>query len=239
MQATTNIVSRGNQDLWTAIQEASAQRDVAVQWIASHEENIMHSVDATMACFIGLNTLADGVAEVAADMCDYPDTVPALTSWVEGKSWAIRHRAALATLDAIEKDPIARVPPPRRVKPTLVDLKAASEHEVFECGNSLTCCRCGQRAPRRPAPLKRWLQLPCLVGHRITLSDGTHRMVPVEGQGRLHHLTTHASHNCTLNPNLDTWICLACGFYGSDVFKQLAQPCSGVSNQTERDNNSM
>ena len=99
-RAGHNIVSRGNQDLWTAIQEASSQLDITVQWIASHEENTMYSVDATTAWFIGLNTLEDG-AEVAADMCDYPDTVPALTSWHEGKSWAIRHRAALTTLDAI------------------------------------------------------------------------------------------------------------------------------------------
>ena len=163
LRAGHDIFSRGNQDLWTAIQEASAQRDITVQWIASHEENTMDSVVATTAWFIGLSTLAEGVAEGAADMCDYPDTVPALTSWVEGKSWAIRHRAALTTLDAIEKDPIAQVPPPRRVKPTLVDLKAASEHEVCESGNSVTCCRCGQRAPRRPAPLERWLQSPCVV----------------------------------------------------------------------------
>ena len=125
-----DIVSRGNQDLWRAIQEALAQRDITVQWIASHEENTMHSVDATTAWSIGLNTLADGMAEGAADMCWHPDTVPALTSWVEGKSWAIRQRATLTTLDTIEKDPIAQVPPPRRVtrrvKPTLVDLKAAS-----------------------------------------------------------------------------------------------------------------
>ena len=134
-----------------------------------------------------------------------------------------------------EKDPITHLPPPRRVKPALVDLKAASEHQICENGNSLTCCRCGQRAPRRSAPLKRWLQSPCLVGHRITMSDGTHRMAPVEGQGRLRHQTTHASHNCTFYPSLDTWICLACGFYGSDLLKQLAQPCTGVSNQAGRD----
>ena len=146
------------------------------------------------------------------------------------------HRAALTTLDAIEKYPIARVLPPRCVEPTPVDSKAASEHEVCESGNSLTCFWCGQRAPRRPAPLKRWLQSPCLVGHRITLSDGTHRMAPGEGQGRLRHQTSHASHTCALYSSLDTWICFACGFYGSDVFKQLAQPCSGVSNQAVRDN---
>ena len=70
------------------------------------------------------------VAEVAAEMCECPDTVRALTSWVEGKSWAIRHRAALTTLDAIEKDPVASLPPPRRVKPTMDDLKLASEHDI-------------------------------------------------------------------------------------------------------------
>ena len=37
LRAGHDIVSRGNQDLWTAIQEASAQRDVTVQWIASHD----------------------------------------------------------------------------------------------------------------------------------------------------------------------------------------------------------
>ena len=61
-------------------------------------------------------------------------------------------------------------------------------------------------------------------------------MVPVEGQGRLRSQTTHASHNCTFYPIFETWICLACGFYGSDVFKQLAQACSGVPNQAVRDN---
>ena len=90
LRAGHDIVSRGNQDLWTAIQGASAQRDITVQWIASHEENTMHCVDATTAWFIGLDTLAD-----------------------------------------------------------LVDLEAPSEHEVCESGNSLTCCRSGQKAPRR------------------------------------------------------------------------------------------
>ena len=185
---------------------------------------------------LALNTLADGVADVAAEMCDFPDTVPALTSWVEGKSWAIRHRAALTTLDAIDKDPVASPPPPRRARPTLGDLKRASENEIMEHLDSVTCRRCGQRAPQRAALLKRWLQSPCLVRDRVTLSDGTHRIAHVPGQGRLRHQITHPSHNCTFYPSLDTWICLACGFYGSDVFKQLAQPCSGVSNQAVRDN---
>ena len=47
-----------------------------------------------------------------------------------------------------------------------------------------------------------------------------HTEPPVEGQG-----------HC-----LDTWICLACGFFGSDVFKQLAQPLFRVPNQAGRDN---
>ena len=104
------------------------------------------------------------VVEVAADMCDDPDTVPALTSWVEGKSWALRHRAALTTLDAIEKDHrSSALSPPRRVKLTL---KAASEQDVCESGTSVTCCRCRQRAPRDGPLPKRWLQSPCVVGHR-------------------------------------------------------------------------
>ena len=130
--------------------------------MASHEESKIDRVDATTAWFIGLDTLAGGVAEVAAEMCDFPETVPALTSWVEGKSWAIRHRAALTTLDAIEKDPIASAPPPKRVKPTIDDLKLASEHDVVCHLDSVTC---GQRAPHRAAFLKRWLKSPCLAGH--------------------------------------------------------------------------
>ena len=55
-------------------------------------------------------------------------------------------------------------------------------------------------------------------------------------QGRLRHQTTHPSHYCTLDPGLDTLICLTCGFNGSDVVKQLAQPCSGAANQAGRDN---
>ena len=168
--------------------------------------------------------------------CEFPDTVPALTSWVEGKSRAIRHRAALTTLDAIEKDPVASLPPPRRVKPTMDDLTLASEHDIVGHRDSETCNRCGQRAPHRAAFLKRWLKSPCLAGHRVTLPDGTHRVAPTPGQGRLRHQTTHPSHNCTFYPGLDTWICLTCGFYGSDVFKQLAQPCSGAANQAGRDN---
>ena len=169
-------------------------------------------VDATMAWFIGLNTLADGVAEVVAEMCDFPETVPALNSWVEGKGWAIRHRASLTTLDAIEKDPIASLPPPKRVKPTVDDLKLASEHGVVSHLDSVTCNRCGQRALHRVAFLKRWLKSPCLAGHRVTLPDSTHRVAPAPGQGRLRHQSTHPSHNCTFYPGLDTWICLTCGF---------------------------
>ena len=52
----------------------------------------MDAVDSITTWYIGLNTLADAVSEIAADLCDYPVTVPALTSWVEGKSWASRHR---------------------------------------------------------------------------------------------------------------------------------------------------
>ena len=65
------------------------------------------------------------------------------------------------------------------------------------------------------------------------------RIAPVEGQGRLRQPTTRASHNCTFYPSLDTWVFLACVSYGSDVFKQLAQPCSGVPNQAGRDNLSL
>ena len=66
--------------------------------------------------------------------------------------------------------------------------------------------------------------------HHHLMPDGTQRIAPVPGQGRLRHQTTHPSHNCTFYPGLDTWICLTCGFYGSDVFKQLAQPCTGAAN---------
>ena len=225
-----------NQDLWSHVRNAAKQRDIEVHWVASHEESKIDQADASKAWFIGLNTLADGVAEAAAEFCEFPDTVPALTSWVEGKSWALRHRAALTTLDAIEKDPVATLPPPKRVKPTMADLKHASEHDVVEHLNSVTCNRCGQRAPRRAALLKRWLKSQCLVGQHVTLPDGTQRIAPVPGQGRLRHQTTHPSHNCTFYPGLDTWICLTCGFYGSDVFKQLAQPCTGAANQAGRDN---
>ena len=79
-----------------------------IGWPATKKSKI-DQADASKAWFIGLNTLADGVAEAAAEFCEFPDTVPALTSWVEGKSWAIRHRAALTTLDAIEKDFVAYV----------------------------------------------------------------------------------------------------------------------------------
>ena len=87
-------VSNANQDLWSAIRESAEQRDTEVHWVASHEKSKIERVGATMAWFIGLNTLADGVTETAAEFCEFPDTVPALTAWVEGKSWAIRHRAA-------------------------------------------------------------------------------------------------------------------------------------------------
>ena len=161
-------VSSTIQDLWSAIREAAKERDVEVHWVASHGESKIDRVDATMAWFIGLNTLADGVAEVAAEMCDFPETVPALTSWVEGKSWANRHRAALTTLHAIEKDPVASVPPPKRVKPTMEDLKLASEHDVVGHLNSVTCNRCGQRAPHQAAFIKRWLKSQCIAGQRVT-----------------------------------------------------------------------
>ena len=134
-------VSNTNQDLWSAIREAAKQRDVEVHCVASHEKTKIDRVDATTAWFIGLNTLADGVLEVAAEMCDFPETVPALTSWVEGKR--IRHRAALTTVDAIERDPIASLPFPKRVKPTIDDLKLASEHDVVGHMDSVTCNRCG------------------------------------------------------------------------------------------------
>ena len=75
LRAGSDTFSRANQDLWTAIREASAQRDSEVHWVASHEENTMDCVDATTAWLIGLNTLAR-VAQVAAEMCDFPDTVP-------------------------------------------------------------------------------------------------------------------------------------------------------------------
>ena len=140
-----------------------------------------------MAWFIGLNTLGDGVAEVAAEMCDFPDTVPARTSWVEGKSWAIRHRAALTTLDATTR---SQLPPPKSVSLQFGDLKQASEQDIVDNLDSVTCNRCGQRALHRAAFLKRWLKSPCLAGHRVTLSDGTHRVAPAPGQGRLRHQTT-------------------------------------------------
>ena len=124
----------------------------------------------------------------------------------------------------------------KRVKPTIDDLKLASEHDVVGHLDSVTCNRCGQRALHRAAFLKRCLKSPCLAGHRVILPDGTHRVAPVPGQGRLRHQTTHPSHNCTFDPILDTWICLTCGFYGSDVFKLIAQPCTGAANQAGRDN---
>ena len=73
-------VSNTNQDLWSSIGEAAKQRDIEVHWVASHEESKIDHVDATMAWFIGLNTLADAVAETAAEFCEFPETVPALTS---------------------------------------------------------------------------------------------------------------------------------------------------------------
>ena len=233
-------VSNTNQDLWSAIREAAKQRDIEIHWVASHEEIKIDRVDTTMTWFVGLNTLTDGVAEVAAELCGFPETVPALTSWIEGKSWDIRHRAALTTLDAIDKGPVASLPPPKRFKPTIDDLKLASEHDIVEHIvehlSSVTCNECGQRAPHRAAFLKRWLKSHCQAGQRVTLPDGSHRIVPLPGQGHLRHQTTHPSHNCTFYPGLDTWICLTCGFYGSDVFKQLAQPCTGTANQAGRDN---
>ena len=59
---------------------------------------------------------------------------------------------------------MASLPPPKRVKPTMADLKHASEHDVVEHLNSVTCNRCGQRAPRRAALLKRWLKTQCHCG---------------------------------------------------------------------------
>ena len=144
---------------------------------------------------------------------------------------AVRHRAA-----PIDKDPVASLPPPKSVKLTIADLKHASEHDIVEHLDSVTCDRCGQRAHRRAALLKRSLKSQCQAGQRVTLPDGTQRIAPVPGQGRLRHQTTHPSHNFTFYPGLDTWICLTCGFYGSDVFKQLAQPCTGAANQAGRDN---
>ena len=94
--------------------------------------------------------------------------MPALTSWVEGKSWAIRHRAALTTLDAIEKDPVASLPPPKSVKLTMSDVKHTSEHDIVEHLDSVTCDMCGQRAPRRAALLKRWLESQCQAGQRVS-----------------------------------------------------------------------
>ena len=79
---------------------------------------------------------------------------------------------------------------------------------------------------RHPGALKRLSQSPCQCGLRIIMADGTHRVAPVEGQGRLRHQNTHASHTCSFYTSLDTWICLACGFYGIDIFKSLARPCS-------------
>ena len=225
-----------NQDLWSLFRNAARQRDIEVHWVASHEEDKIDQADASKAWFIGLNTLADGVAEAAAEFYEFPETVPALTSWVEGKSWAIRHRAALTTLDAIEKDPVALVPPPKSVKLTMSDLEGNSEHDIVEHLDSVTCRKCGQRAPRRAALLKRWLESQCQAGQRVTLPDGTQRIAPVPGQGRLRHQTTHPSHNCTFYPGPDTWICTACGFYGNDIFKQLARPCSGFANQARKDN---
>ena len=178
------------QDLWSHIRNAAKQRDIEVHWVASHEEGKIDQADASKAWFIGLNTLADGVAEAAAEFCELLETVPALTSWVEGKSWAIRHRAALTTLDAIEKDPVASLPPPRSVKLTMADLQHASEHNVVEHLDSVTCDKCGQRAPRRAALLKRWLKSQCQAGQRVTLPDGTQRIAPVPGQGRLRHQCT-------------------------------------------------
>ena len=69
--------------------------------------------------------------------CGCPDTVPALTSWTVGKSWAIRHCAALTALDVIEKDPIASQPTPRRPRPTMDDTRRNTEHEISENTNSV------------------------------------------------------------------------------------------------------
>ena len=51
-------------------------------------------------------------------------------------------------------------------------------------------------------------------------------MAPVEGQGRLRHQITHASHKCSFYPSLDTWICLACGSTASTSTSHSARPCS-------------
>ena len=233
-RAGHDMVSRGNHHIWAAIRAAADQRDIQVQWIASHEEDTMDGVDPTTAWYIGLNTLVGGVAEIGADLFDFPDTVPALTSWC--KSWAIRLRAALTTLDLIEKDPIASQPAPRRPQPSMDDFKCNTEHEISENVNSASCLRCGQRSSRRPAILKRWLQTPCQYGHRIPVVDGAHRMAPAEGQGRFRHQSTHESQTCSFYPALDTWFCLTCGFYGIDVYKSLAHPCSGTPNQAGGDN---
>ena len=116
------------------------------------------------------------------------------------------------------------------------DLKRTSEHDIVEHLDSVTCGKCGQRALRRAALLKRWLKSQCQAGQRVTLPDGTQRIALGPGQGRLRHQTTHPSHNCTFYPGLDTWICITCGFYGNDLFKQLARPCTGIANQAGRDN---
>ena len=44
----------------------------------AHEESQINRVDATMAWFIGLNTLADGVAEAAAEFCEFLRPCPLL-----------------------------------------------------------------------------------------------------------------------------------------------------------------
>ena len=51
------------------------------------------------------------------------------------------------------------------------------------------------------------------------MADGTYRVAPVEDQGRLRHQSTHASHKYSFNPGLDSWICLACGFYCIGIYK--------------------
>ena len=181
LRAGHDMVSRGNHDIWTAIRAATDQRDI------QDEEDTGRS-----GSHHGLVHREEHLGRRRGrDRCR-PLRLPwRSTSWVEGKCWTIRHRAALTILNAIEKD---QSPPSLCPRPTIDDFKRNTEHEVSENAISVSCLRCGRRSSRRPAILKRWLQTPCQHGHRITMANGAHRVAPVEGQGRLRHQSTHVSH---------------------------------------------
>ena len=207
----------GNTDLWQAIKKELDGREIKVIRVDSHMEKHLDDMDATKAWHTALNKLADTLATAGAKLNAVDEDKIKEIRAIHRRAAKIRQRIAAATLDAINRDPVARAQAPRAEKITVESLAATTSHIISRRGTRWHCSTCAAQVSAVPRVLKPWLKTPC-------------RPAAIFGSGgaqlaRIGQRSSHHTHHCTWYPGCKTWLCSACGYSATSSLRSLARPC--------------